>query len=204
MAKMYFRYAAMGGGKTLHLLQVVNNYERIGKKCLITKPAIDDKANDRVQTRLGLEKECDFLIYDYTTFEEEEIIGMIKNSDCICIDEAQFLLPEQVMKLYEITKIYNVPVICYGLRSRVNAMPFRGSAPILTIADDIEEIKSICDCGKKANFQIRYVNKVLDIGDEEVVIDKPENNVEYKSLCGDCYVKLRLENKKILKKVNNN
>ena len=201
MAKMYFRYAAMGGGKTLHLLQVVNNYERLNKVCLVAKPSIDSKAQDKVQTRLGLEKKCDFLISEDTTFEEESIINMIKSADCLVVDEAQFLLPEQVWKLYEITKILDIPIICYGLRSRVNAKPFRGSAPLLTIADDIEEIKSICKCGKKASFQVRYINNILDLGDEEIVIDKPENNVEYEALCGNCYVNLK-NNQKILKKVN--
>ena len=200
---MYFRYAAMGGGKTLHLLQVVNNYERLEKKCLIAKPKVDDKAQDSVQTRLGLERKCDFLINEDTTFEEEIIINQIKQADCLVVDEAQFLNEEQVWKLYEITKIYDIPIICYGLRTRVNAKPFKGYAPLLTIADDIEEIKSICKCGKKASFQVRFFNDILDIGDEEIVIDKPENNVRYEALCGNCYVSLR-NKQKILKKVNNN
>ena len=203
MAKMYFRYAAMGGGKTLHLLQVVNNYERLQKKCLVAKPSIDSKAQDKVQTRLGLERKCDFLINENTTLVEENIINLIANADCLVVDEAQFLTQKQVWRLYEISKIYDIPIICYGLRSRVNATPFRGSAPLLTIADDIEEIKSICKCGKKATFQIRYINDILDLGDEEIVIDNPENNVRYEALCGNCYVKLR-NKQKILKKVNNN
>jgi len=191
MAKMYFRYSAMGGGKTLHLLNVVNNYERIGKKCLIAKPALDDKADSKVQTRLGLEKEVDFLITEDSNLEEPEILKEIITSDCVVCDEAQFLRPEQVWRLYEITKDYDVPVICYGLRTRVNGEPFRGSGPLLAIADDIEEIKTICECGKKATFQVRYINNELDMGDTEVVIDKPENHVEYVNKCGDCFVKLR-------------
>ena len=199
MAKMYFRYAAMGGGKTLHLLQVVNNYERLGKTCLVTKPAIDDKAGDSVQTRLGLERKCDFLIYDNTTFEEKTIKNKLEKCDCLVVDEAQFLNPNQVWKLYEITKNYDLPIICYGLRMRVNAKPFKGSAPLLTIADDIEEIKSVCKCGKKASFPIRYINDKLDIGEKEIVIDKPNNHVRYDVLCGDCYVQLRNKQKKLIK-----
>ena len=201
MAKMYFRYAAMGGGKTLHLLQVVNNYERIGKSCLVAKPSIDDKAQDKVQTRLGLERKCDFLIDD--NFSLDNIINQIIKCDCLVVDEAQFLSKEQTWMLYEIAKNYDIPVICYGLRSRVNGEPFIGSQTLLTIADDIEEIKSICKCGKKATFQVRYINEELDIGNEEIVIDKPENNVRYEALCGNCYINLR-NKQKILKKVNNN
>lgn len=203
MAKMYFRYAAMGGGKTLHLLQVVNNYERIGKKCLVAKPNIDDKADDKVQTRLGIERKCDFLIGNNSPSEKTKIINKIIKSDCLVVDEAQFLSKEQVWKLYEISKAYNIPVICYGIRSRVNGEAFEGAATLLTIADDIEEIKSICKCGKKATFQIRFINNELDIGSEEIVIDKPENNVRYESLCGDCYISLK-NKQKMLKRINNN
>ena len=199
MAKLYFRYAVMGAGKTTHLLQVVNNYESKGNICLIAKPKIDDKADDAVQSRMGIERKCDFLINDNTTFEEEELLRIIKGCDCLVIDEAQFLQPEQVWKLYEITKIYNIPIICYGLRTRVNAMPFKGSSSLLSLADDIEEIKSICKCKKRANFQIRYMDGNLDIGDREIVIDKPENKVLYEAVCGDCYIKLK-NNQRILKK----
>ena len=196
MAKLYFRYSAMGAGKTLHLLQVVNNYERLGKKCIVMKPSIDEKAGTKVSSRLGLEREVDYLIDSESMLDDLILNSLLLDTECIVVDEAQFLSPEQVWRLYEITKELDIPVIAYGLRTRVNAKPFTGSAPLLAIADDIEEIKSICPCGNKATFQIRYINDELDIGDEEVVIDTPENNVRYEAVCGKCYVKLRSINGK--------
>jgi len=196
MAKLYFRYAAMGAGKTLHLLQVVNNYERLNKKCLVVKPAVDTKAGNKVSSRLGLERKVDFLITDvFATngYDLGEFLSLLDNADCVVVDEAQFLTEEQVWTLYEITKVLNIPIIAYGLRTKVNGRPFEGAATLLSIADDIEEIKSICECGNKANFQIRYVNGKLDIEDEKVIIDNPNNKVVYQALCGDCYVNLKNE-----------
>lgn len=201
MAKLYFRYAAMGGGKSLHLLNVVSNYERVGQKCIVAKPGIDTKAGDKVSTRLGLERKVDYIITENDNLKGLENYLMMPGVNCVVVDEAQFLSPEQVWALYEITKELDVPIIAYGLRTRVNAKPFTGSGPLLAVADDIEEIKSICKCGKKASFQVRYINGELDMGDVEVIIDSPENNVEYVAKCGDCYCKLLEEYKKKQEKV---
>lgn len=195
MAKMYFRYSSMGAGKTIHLLQVVDNYTKLNKKCLILKPSIDKKADNKVHSRIGISKEVDYLIKENDTLKTGEFLSLLNDTDCIVIDEAQFLNYEQIWTLYEITKQFNIPIIAYGLRTRVNAKPFEGSAALLSLADEITELKSICSCGKKATFQIRTINGQLDLGDVTVVIDIPENNVEYISICGECYVNKKIEYK---------
>ena len=116
MAKMYFRYGAMGSGKTTHLLQVVNNYERIHKTCVVCKPSIDTKADDYIISRLGVSRKVDYLIGIGSLYKDDNFLDKIFTADCILVDEAQFLTEQQVWELYEISKMYNKPVItCRGM-----------------------------------------------------------------------------------------
>jgi thymidine kinase len=186
MSKLYYRYGAMNSGKTTLLLQVAHNYEERGMKVLILKPKIDTKGDDTIVTRIGLKRKVDHLID-----KDEKLIHYLnkipKDIVCILVDEAQFLTRDQVDELFMFTKLKDVAVICYGLRSDFKTMAFPGSLRLFEIADTLEELYTICRCGKRAKFNGRIVNgKFTAIGDQ-VAIDG-ENEVGYESLCGKCYL----------------
>lgn len=184
MAKFYFRYGAMDCGKTTALLQVAHNYEEKGMKVIIVKPSIDTKGGKCIVSRLGIKRKVDIWLRP-----KDHIRNMIdfKNTACILVDEAQFLKPDQVQDLWLITKLYDIPVICYGLRTTFQTKFFVGSAPIMELADELEELVTICKCGAKAKFQARKVNGSYVTEGGEVAIDG-ENSVTYESLCGKCYI----------------
>ena len=140
MAKLYFRYGAMNSGKTTILQQVAYNYEENKKNVIVLKPASDTKGDKKVTSRIGLEREVDYLIYP-----EESIFNKvdIEELDCILVDEAQFFMPNQITELFVMTKVYDIPVICYGLRTDYKTNLFPGSERLLALADEIEEMKTI-------------------------------------------------------------
>ena len=179
MAKLYFRYGAMNCGKTTALLQVAHNYEEKGLKVLVVKPSIDTKGGKCIVSRLGIKRKVDIWLRP----KDNDTTGV----SCILVDEAQFLKPDQVQDFWLLAKIYNVPVICYGLRTTFQTKFFQGSAPLMELADELEELVTICKCGEKAKFQARKVNGVFVTEGSEVAIDG-ENEVTYESLCGKCYI----------------
>lgn len=185
MAKLYFRYGAMGCGKTAQLLQVAFNYKEKGMKALVMKPKIDTKAGSKLQTRIGIEREIDYLIE-----KGDNLFKIIsknyKDSNCILIDEAQFLEKNQIDNLMEVVVKLNIPVMCYGLRTDFLTNGFTGSIRLLEIAHSIEELKTICKCGRKAMYNARYIEgKMVTSGDTIVIDNNP--NVKYLSLCPHCY-----------------
>ena len=184
MAKLYFRYGAMNCGKTASLLQVAHNYEEKGMKILLMKPRIDTKAQDSVSSRIGINRKVDILIPS-----NQEIMLMLPNikPDAIIVDEAQFLSSDQIDELYLITKIYDTPVLCYGLRCDFQMKGFPGSTRLLQIADDIEELKSICRCGAKATQNLRLINNEPVFTGNQIEIDD-HSKVEYEGVCGKCYI----------------
>ncbi len=185
MAKLYFRYGAMNSGKTTILLQVAHNYEERGMKVLILKPAKDLKAEKRISSRLGVEREVNYLIKP-----EDDVYKLVnkhkKDISCVLIDEAQFLEPIQVDQLMKVTVLLNIPVIAYGLRTDFKTNGFPGSTRLLELAHTIEELKTICRCGRKAIYNARYVNGKITIKGEQVAIDGMDN-VTYESVCPKCY-----------------
>lgn len=185
MAKLYFRYGSMNSGKTALLLQAVHNYEEQGMKVLVTKPSKDTKGEKKLVSRIGLEREIDYLIKP-----EDNIYSYIKNLDedirCIFVDEAQFLEKIQVDQLMQIVIKLNIPVICYGLRLDFQANGFVGSTRLLEIAHTIEEMKTICKCGKKATYNARMVNGKFTFDGDQLAIDG-KDNVSYEPLCPNCY-----------------
>ena len=193
MSKLYFRYGAMNCGKTTALLQVAHNYEERGMNVLLIKPAIDTKGEDTVVSRLGISRRVDILLKP-----EDTIIPYLPDTDiplgAIIIDEAQFLTPKQVDELYFITKTINIPVLTYGLRCDFQMKGFPGSTRLLEIADDLEELKTICSCGKKATQNLRLVNDKPVFAGEQVSIDN-QDDVKYIAVCGNCYLKLKGEYK---------
>ncbi len=186
MSKLYFRYGAMNSGKTTLLLQVAHNYEERGMKVVILKPKIDTKGNDTIVTRIGLKRKVDHLIEkdenlkDYLNKLDKDVV-------CVLVDESQFLSRDQIDELFMFTKFNNIPVICYGLRSDFKTIGFPGSIRLFEVADVMEELITICRCGKRAKFNGRKIDGVFTSSGEQVAIDG-EQNIEYESLCGKCYL----------------
>ena len=188
MSKLYFRYGVMGSGKSTALLQVAYNYNEKGMYVILMKPQIDTKAENKISSRIGIERAVDILIPRDSGIIE--LIPDTKKPHAIIVDESQFLTSDQVDELYFISKIYDIPVLCYGLRCDFQMKGFEGSTRLLEIADDIEEMKTICKCGNKATQNIRLVNGKPTFEGEQIVIDD-HTKVEYKGVCGNCYLQLR-------------
>ncbi|MDO4492381.1 MAG: thymidine kinase [Clostridia bacterium] len=176
MAKLYFRYGAMGSSKTANAIMVWYNYRERGKNAILLKPAVDTRNGARkVWSRCGLEAECIWL--------DELDMDKVRahEYDCLIIDEAQFMTKEQVDNLVTIVDTLDVPVICYGLRTDFKGDFFPGSHWLLARADTIEEVKTICWCGRKATNNARLDGKggVTREG-EQVVLGA---NDKYIGLC---------------------
>lgn len=189
MSKLYFHYGAMNSGKTTALLQVAHNYEEKGMKIVLIKPKTDTKGLNKVVSRLGVEREVDILLDSDKTIME---CMKPEKPNAIIIDEAQFLTPKQVDELYFITKEYDIPVLCYGLRCDFQMKGFPGSTRLLEIADDIKELKTICKCGQKATQSLRTLNGVAVFEGNQVLIDG-ELDIKYEGVCGKCYIKYKKE-----------
>lgn len=192
MAKMYFRYGAMNCGKTTALLQVAHNYEEQGMKVLLIKSEIDKKGNDNVVSRLGIERKVDVLIKSderissYTSFDD---------INCILVDEVQFMSKEQIRELWIISKLKNIPVVCYGLKTDFRGQLFEGSKAAIELSDELEELSTICKCGEKARFNARIENGEYVSSGNVVAIDGID--AKYESLCGKCYIKKVLKIKSL-------
>lgn len=188
MAKLYFRYGAMNSGKSTHLMQVSHNYKERGMKSIIIKPQTDTKGGNKVVSRLGVAQEVDLIIEEKMNICDE--IQKFKetkgNIDCILVDEAQFLKKHHIDELFEVAVVGDIPVICYGLRTDFQMNGFEGSERLLLLSHDIEEMKTICTCGKKALLNGRKINGQYVFEGAQVAIDH-KDNVEYQSLCPKCY-----------------
>ena len=173
MAKLYFRYGAMGSSKTANAIMVQYNYAERGQRVLMVKPKLDNRDGERtVLSRCGLSTECVFM---------EEVPDMdLSGYDCVIVDEAQFLTREQVQYLVHIVDDMNIPVIAYGLRTDFQGNFFEGSQWLMAWADTIEEVKTICWCGKKATCNARVMDgRVIKEGDQILL----GGNSQYVSLC---------------------
>lgn len=196
MSKLYFRYGAMGCGKTMQLLQVAFNYEERGHKVCVVKPATDTKNGTKLLTRIGPERDTDFCFSRKMNLFKE-IKKNFSDVHCVLVDEAQFLTPKQADELMMVTIELNIPVIAYGLRInfRQDSGGFEGSTRLLQIAHDIEEIKTICECGKKATFNSRWLNGKLIADGPDLLIDDGTNEIKYKAICPACYMNYLKETK---------
>ena len=190
MAKLYFRYGAMGCGKTMQLLQVAFNCEERGHKVCVIKPATDTKNGTKLLTRIGPERETDFC-FDRSTDVYDIVSKKYKDVQCVLVDEAQFLTQEQADKLMMITIKLNIPVMAYGLRLNFRREDggFEGATRLLQIAHDIEEIKTICECGHKATYNCRFLNGALVTDGPDILIDDGKTKIEYRALCPACFEK---------------
>ncbi len=185
MAKLYFRYGAMGCGKTALLLQVAFNYQERGMKAVVMKPEVDTKAGTKIQTRIGLERDTDYLIKKSDNLYDV-ISKNFNDADCILIDEAQFLTREQVNELVKVVVKLDIVVMCYGLRTDFLTNGFEGATRLLEVANNIEELKTICKCGKKALYNARFVDGKMVTQGKSVVIDN-DSKVKYVAMCPKCY-----------------
>ncbi|MFO0971692.1 MAG: thymidine kinase [Candidatus Saccharimonadales bacterium] len=190
MAKLYFRYGAMNSGKSTAVLQVAHNYEERDMEIVLIKPEVDTKGNNQVISRLGASRTVDVLLKPKQDIFQ--IIAARKEAQpslsCALIDEAQFLTQAQVSQLFKVAIELNIPVICYGLRADFQTKTFEGSGRLFELAHSIEELKTICRCGKKAILNGRRVNDTFVASGSQVAIDG-EQDVTYESLCGNCYLK---------------
>jgi len=192
MAKLYFFYGAMNSGKTTRILQCNYNYEEKGMRAVIMKPATDTKGDDKIVSRIGSSKKVDYLIK-----KDENIFDLIveefNHVDLILVDEAQFLTARQVNQLMDIVIDLDIPVMCYGLRTDFKSNGFPGARRLLEIAHELTEIKSICECGKKAMFNVRLIDGKVVTEGESVAIDG-EGEVTYTTACSRCF-RMKTRNK---------
>jgi thymidine kinase len=169
----------MNAGKSTAMLQVAHNYEEQGQAVRLFTAAIDNRFGiGRITSRLGLQREVE--TYDANT----NFLDIAKIA-CVLVDEAQFLSVAQVQQLHQLAQVKGVPVICYGLRTDFRGEPFPGSAYLLALADDIEELKNICSCGKKATMNIRVDEHGKRIREGEQI--SIGGNERYKQACGRCF-----------------
>ncbi len=196
MSKLYFRYGAMNSGKSTHLMQVAYNYKERGMRVLLIKPSTDKKGGDKLVSRLGVEVKVNMIVDKDTDIinEVKENIELNGALDCILVDEVQFMKKHQIDELFEIAVTLEIPVICYGLRTDFKMEGFEGSERLLLIAHSIEEMKTICKCGNKALLNGRKINGKFVFSGDQIAIDTVDN-VEYESLCGQCYYKYKNEEK---------
>ena len=197
MAKLYFKYGAMGSSKTANALITKFNYEERGMKVWLLKPAMDDRdGKDIIKSRVGLACRC-FVVTPETNIvnEYEKLSGY----DAVIVDEAQFLTPKQIDELRYIVDNMNVPVLCFGLRTDFLTHVFPGSLRLLEIADSISEIKTICRCGSKATVNARIDEQGNVITDGEQVLIG--GNDSYEAMCYSCYMK-KIKSKKEIKNGN--
>ena len=164
MAKLYFRFGAMNCGKSTALMQVAHNYNENDMQVVVIKSSIDTKADDYLESRIGLKRKVDLLI-DPDKSLEPFFEEWNQNIKAVLVDEAQFLTKNQVEELWMFSKLYDKPVICYGLKTDFQTNLFEGSSRLLELADELEELTTICRCGNKAKFNA------------------------YRPMCGKCYIK---------------
>lgn len=182
MAKLYFRYAAMNAGKSTALLQAAHNYEERGMRVRLFTAAHDDRSGVGViGSRLGLQRAVDTFGPE-TEFAAAHVGAGVA---CVLVDEAQFLTPEQVGQLHRMAHVEGLPVLCWGLRSDFRGEPFPGAVALLTLADELEEMKTICACGRKASMNMRIDAQGRRVQEGEQVLIG--GNDRYRAVCPSCF-----------------
>ena len=196
MAKLYFRYGAMGSSKSANILMVRYNYEERDQYAVLLKPRTDDRDGEHeIQSRIGLSAPAEYVdeflkeISESWDDETSEYTYYGKKVDAILVDEAQFISPEEVDRLSDIVDFYNIPVLCYGLRTDFLNHLFPGSRRLMEIADVIEEVPTVCWCGKRAQCNTRYANGKIVREGAQIMLG---SNESYVALCRKHYKEGRL------------
>ena len=190
MAQLYYRYSTMNAGKSIEVIKIAYNYEERGKRVLVLVPSVDDRYGRGVITsRIGLQREATVINDDTNIFELFLNESVSSEIDCVLVDECQFLKKHHVQELAEIVDSCNVPVLAYGLKNDFKNELFEGSYYMLVYADKIEEVKTICWCGRKATMVARVVDGKFVKEGKQIMIG---GNDMYISLCRKHYNDCRL------------
>lgn len=187
MAKLYFKYGTMDSSKSAQALMTKFNYEEKGRNVWLIKPYADTRGGKKVCSRIGLEAEAD-VISRTDDLYDGFITGIHRNADVIIADECQFFSPEQIDELRRIVDEFDVPVLCFGLRTDFQTKLFPGSRRLFELADSITEIKTICACGKKATVNARFDKnrRIVTKGDQVYI----GGNESYDAMCHQCFKRL--------------
>ena len=193
MAKLYFKYGAMGSSKTAQALITKYNYEENGMRVWLIKPSADDRDGAIIlRSRVGLEAPAEVISPEA---DIRKLFARQEKTDVIIVDECQFMTPEQIDQLREIVNAENVPVLCFGLRTDLRSTLFPGSRRLFEVADTITEIKTICDCGAKATTNAR-------VGEDGYIVTEGAQlllggNDRYIAMCHKCWVRNIREHRKV-------
>ena len=182
MAKLYFYYSSMNAGKSTSLLQSAYNYQERGMTPLLLTAEIDNRYSvGKVTSRIGLEAGAHLFNQDNNLFEMVSEQNENETIDCVLIDESHFLSKEQVKQLGQVVDTLDIPVLCYGIRTDFRGELFPGSQYLLAWADNLNELKTVCHCGRKATMVVRLDSdgKVVSDGDQVVI----GGNDQYQSMC---------------------
>ena len=194
MAKLYFKYGAMGSSKTAQALITKYNYEENDMKVWLIKPSADTRDGVQIlRSRIGLAAAVEVMAPDMDIYEVFRKTRM-GNCDAVICDECQFLTEMQIDQLRAIVNECNVPVMCFGLRTDFQTRLFPGSRRLMELADCIEEIKTMCDCGSKATVNARISDGYIVTEGAQVVLG---GNDSYIAMCHRCYIRGIREHKKI-------
>ena len=194
MAKLYFKYGAMGSSKTAQALITKYNYEENDMKVWLLKPSADTRDGVSIlRSRIGLEAEVEIATPDANIYDRY-VAEHVGKCDAVIVDECQFLTPGQIDQLRAIVDDFNVPVMCFGLRTDFQTHLFPGSHRLMELADAIEEIKTMCDCGAKATVNARINDGYIVTEGAQVVLG---GNDCYIAMCHRCYIRGIREHKKI-------
>ncbi|MCF7791022.1 MAG: thymidine kinase [Victivallales bacterium] len=186
--KVYFKYGVMGSSKSFDLIRAEFNYRERGMDTFVLTQASDTRNRKVVKSRIGVSVDA------YAVTDSDNIYDIVrrkmdeekKQLRVVFVDEIHFFTPEQIDQLTDVSDYLFLPVICYGLRSDFKSRMFPGSKRLLEVADEIEEIKAMCECGRKATFNARFVNGRPALGGKQIQV----GDQEYKSFCRKCYKKL--------------
>ena len=194
MAKLYFKYGAMGSSKTAQALITKYNYEENDLNVWLIKPSADTRDGAQIlRSRIGLEARVEAITADVDIYAR--FLGShARRCDVIIVDECQFMTEKQIDQLRTIVDEHNIPVMCFGLRTDFQTHLFPGSRRLMEIADTIQEIKTICDCGAKATVNARVNDGYIVTEGAQVVLG---GNDSYIAMCHKCYIRGIREHKKI-------
>ena len=194
MAKLYFKYGAMGSSKTAQALITKYNYEENDLQVWLIKPSADTRDGARIlRSRIGLEAQVEVIAPEVDIYARF-LGGRARRSDVIIVDECQFMTEKQIDQLRTIVDEYNIPVICFGLRTDFRTHLFPGSRRLMEVADTIQEIKTICDCGAKATVNARINDGYIVTEGAQVVLG---GNDSYIAMCHKCYIRGIREHRRI-------
>jgi len=187
MAKLYFYYSAMNAGKSTTLLQAAHNYHERGMRTLVYAPAIDDRHGvGQITSRIGLSSAAIVLPKEADLYEDVRTRHREKAVHCVLIDEAQFLTARQVLQATKVCDLIGIPVLCYGIRTDFQGEPFEGSKYLLAWAEEISEIKTVCQSGRKATMNARldaqgnrvWQGQQVDVGHHYIAMSRKEFQLE--------------------------